>query len=41
MRGIVGRIKIDGDQPGAMVQPRGMALDHTLGQHRAHVIKLA
>jgi len=41
MRRIVGRIKIDGDQPGAMVQPRDMALDHTLGQRCAHVIKLA
>jgi len=41
MRGIVGRIKIDGDQPGAMMQSPGVALDHALGQRRAHAIKLA
>jgi hypothetical protein len=41
MRGIVGGVEIDGDQPGAMVQPLRMTFDHTLGQRRAHVIKLA
>ena len=40
MRRIVGRIKIDGDPPGAMVQPLGVALDHALGQRCAHAIKL-
>src|ERR1035437_2124239 len=41
LRGIVGRIKIDGDQPCAMVQPLRMTFDHALGQRCAHVIKLA
>ena len=41
MRRIVGRVEIDGDQPGAMVQPLGVARDHALGQRRAHVVKLA
>src|ERR1017187_5854935 len=41
MRGIVGRIEIDGDQPGAMVQPLRMTFDYALRQCRAHVIKLA
>ena len=40
MGGIVGRIKIDGDQPGAMAQPLRMTFDHALGQRRAHTIKL-
>jgi len=41
MRGIVGRIEIDGDQPCAMVQPLRMTFDYALGQRRAHVVKLA
>ena len=41
MRGIVGGVEIDGDQPGAMVQPLRMTFDYALGQRCAHVIKLA
>jgi hypothetical protein len=32
MRMIAGLVKIDGDQPGAMVQPLRMTFDHALGQ---------
>jgi hypothetical protein len=41
VRGIVGRIQIDGDQPGAMVQPLRMTFDDAFGLRRAHAIKLA
>jgi hypothetical protein len=39
MRGIIGRIRVDGDEIGAMAQPLGVAPDHTLGQELAQAIE--
>ena len=38
MRGIVGRVQIDGDAIPAMTQPLGVTPDHTLGQELARTI---
>jgi hypothetical protein len=40
MRGIVGRIQIDGDAMSAMVQPLGVAPDYAAGQELAQPIQL-
>ena len=39
VRGIVGRVQIDGDAISAMTQPLGVTPDHTLGQELARTIK--
>src|SRR6266403_6069691 len=38
VRGIVGRVQIDGDAIGAMAQPLGVTPEHALGQELAHAI---
>src|ERR1700684_2104797 len=40
VRGIIGRIQIDGDAIGAMTQPLGVTTDHALGQELARTIEL-
>ncbi len=41
MGGSVGRIKIDSDTPGPMVQPLCVALDYALGQCHAQLLQMA
>jgi hypothetical protein len=39
VRGVVGRVQIDGDAIGAMTQPLGVAPDHALSQELARTIE--
>ena len=39
VRGIIGRVQIDGDAIGTMAQPLGVTPDHTLGQELARTIE--